>query len=91
MVDQLFSEIWEALIHIYQNRGHSHMGQLYPPNFEPFKITIIYGIWYSSDRVQSPDHFCMSIFEIVKKLTELWPKYVCLYMGIGAILGIFGP
>ena len=61
-----------------------------PQNLTPFKITLIYDLWYSFDRVQSPDHFGMSIFEIVKKMTELWPKYVCPYMGIGATLGLFG-
>ena len=28
----------------------------------------MFGLWYQSDRVQSPDHFGMSIFEIVKNL-----------------------
>ena len=62
-----------------------------PKNFTPLKLILIYDLWYSFDRVQSPDHFGMSIFEIVKKLTELWPKYVCPYMGIGAILGLYWP
>ena len=55
-----------------------------PQNFTPLKITLIYDLWYSFDRFQSPDNFGMSIFEI-------WPKYVCLYMGRGAIIGLFWP
>ena len=72
MEDQLFSGIWEAQLHICQHRAN-----FVPQNLTPLKITSIYDLWYSFDRVQSPDHFGMSIFEIVKKLTELWPKYVC--------------
>ena len=59
-----------------------------PQNLTPSKFTLIYDLWYSIHRVKSPDHFGMSICEIVKKLTELWPKYVCPYKGIGAILGL---
>ena len=61
------------------------------PKFDPFrnKSNLLFML-YSFDRVQSPDHFGMSIFEIVKKMTELWPKYICPYMGIGATLGFFG-
>ena len=89
---QLFSGIWETQIHICQSRGYSHMGQFCPPkNLTPLKLNLIHDLWYSFDRVQSPDHFGMSIFEIVKKLTELWPKYVCPYMGIWAILGLYWP
>ena len=89
MVDQLFSGVWEAQLHICQRSGHSHMGQFCPQKLTPLKITLIYDLWYSFDRVQSPNHFGMSIFEIVKKLTELWPKYICPYMGIWTILGLF--
>ena len=67
------------------------MGQFVPQYLTPLKITLIYDLWYSFYRVPSPDHFGMSVFEIVKNLTELWPKYVCPYMGIGATLGIFWP
>ena len=67
MVDQLFSGVWEAQLHIYHNRGHSKVGQFCPPKFDPFKI-------YSFDRGQSPDHFGMSIFEIVNKYSELFAK-----------------
>ena len=62
-----------------------------PQNLTPSKFTLIYDLWFLFDRVQSPDHFGMSIFEIVKKVTELWPKYVLLYMGIGVILGLIWP
>ena len=62
-----------------------------PQILTPSKFTLIYDLWFSFDRVQSPDHFGMSIFEIVKKLTELWLKYVCPYMVIGAILGLIWP
>ena len=38
-----------------------------PQNLRPLKLSIIFDLWYSSDRVQSPDHFGIPIFEIVKK------------------------
>ena len=66
-MDQRFSGVWEAQLHICHNRGHSKVGQFFPQNLTPSKFTLIYDLWYSFDRVQSPDHFGMSIFEIVKK------------------------
>ena len=42
-----------------------------PQNLTPSKFTLTYYLWYSFDRVQSPDHFDMSIFKIVKKFTAL--------------------
>ena len=39
-----------------------------PQKLTPLKITIICDLWYSFDRVQSPDHFGMLIFEIVNNL-----------------------
>ena len=52
--------------------GHSKVDQFFLKNLTHVKCTLIYDLWYSFDKVQSPDHFGMSIFEIVKKLTELW-------------------
>ena len=62
-----------------------------PQNLTPLKITPIFDLWYSFDSVQSPGHFDMWKFEIGQKMTELWPKNVCPYMGIGSILGLFWP
>ena len=42
-----------------------------PQNLTPSKFTFIDNLGYSFDRVQSPDHFGMSMFEIVKKLSDL--------------------
>ena len=70
-MDQPASGVWEAQLHIYHNRGHSKVGQFCPPKFDPSKFTLIDNLGYSFDRVQSPDHFGMSMFEIVKKLSDL--------------------
>ena len=60
-MDQPFSGVLEAQNHM------CHMWvNFVPQNLTPSKFTLICDLWYSFDRVQSPDHFGMSIFEIVK-------------------------
>ena len=62
----------------------------YLENMTPLKLTLIFDVWYSSDRYQSPDHSRISILKFLK-MTELWPNYAYSYMGIGSILGFILP
>ena len=58
---------------------------------KPLKKHPTHDLWCSTGRYHSPGLRDILKFEIGWKMTELWPKNVCPYMGICAEIGHFWP
>ena len=68
--------------------GHAHF---WPTNTKNQKMHDTYDFLCSSDRYRSPEFRDLFKFEIGWKMTEIWPKHVCPYMGVRVKLSLLWP
>ena len=65
---KLFVEFWKPNF-IYTRVGASKRGPiLSPKNLTPRKFTLICNFWCLFDKVYSPDHFDMLMFEVFRRI-----------------------